>query len=164
MKNIHLPLLVSTMVLLSACTGSSERAALEEYLEQGEEIGIELSDAGTQFGTLMNVQADIGSWTEAEKAELQAVATRMKDLADRAASMDTPALLADAHPHLISSIEEMNLAVQGIVDIANDPSQISEKAAEILEEHGTKAGQYGDEYVQKMQETIGEKYPDMMQQ
>ncbi|UPA22858.1 hypothetical protein K8942_01435 [Candidatus Peribacteria bacterium] len=157
-----LPLVLSAFVLLSACS-DADRAAVEEYLSEGEDIGTELSDAGTQFSTLMNVQANIGSWTEAEKAELQAVATRMKDLAERAEDMNVPSILSDAHPHLVSSIEEMNLAVQGIVDIANDPSKITEKAAEILDEHGTKAEQYGNDYVTKMQSTIAEKYPDMLE-
>lgn len=157
-----LPLVLSAFVLLSACS-DPDRAAVEEYLSEGEDIGTELSDAGTQFSTLMNVQANIGSWTEAEKAELQAVATRMKDLAERAEDMNVPSILSDAHPHLVSSIEEMNLAVQGIVDIANDPSKITEKAAEILDEHGTKAEQYGNDYVTKMQSTIAEKYPDMLE-
>jgi hypothetical protein len=153
---------ITCSVFLSACA-DPELTALETYLAEGEEIGMEMSEAGTRFETLMNVQANVLAWTQAEKDELVGILQEFEGLEDRAQAMTPPAILQDVHPILIEAIQEMKLSVQGVADIAANPSQATAAKAAELEAHATKGEELGNEYLMKLEAAIGEEYPEMME-
>lgn len=155
-----LPFALSCALLVSACAADPEQVALEMYMEEGEEIGTELSEIGGKFETLINVQGDMLAWTQAEKDELNNVASTIDQLLERANAMTPPAILQGVHPMLIEAIEEMTMAIDGIVLIANNPSKATERLAQEIEQHGTNAEKLADDYVAKLESAIAEAYPD----
>lgn len=152
---------LSALLLLSACASDPERSALETYLSEGEEIAQEMSDVGTRFETLMNVQANILSWTPDEKTELQAVVSTLDSLSERSKDVSVPVILADVHPLLTEALEEMGASVDGVASVANDPSKATVRLSEDIAAHATNGERLATEYVEKLEAAVRAAYPDL---
>jgi len=161
MRSRLAPLAVGSLLFLSACSSDPERTALETYLSEGEEIAQEMSDVGTRFETLMNVQANILSWTPDEKTELQAVVSTLDSLSERSKDVSVPEILADVHPLLTEALEEMGASVDGVASVANDPSKATVELSEDIAEHATNGERLATEYVEKLETAVRGAYPDL---
>lgn len=158
-----LPLALVSTLLFAACAPDAEQVAVEQYLMDAEVIADQMVEMGAKFDTLINVQHDIMSWSATEKQEITAVADALNSMMDQAEAMDPPAILADIHPTLIDSLDEMRLAVEGIETIANDPSKASEEFAKSIEDHAIAGEELGTEYADSMEAAVTEAYPEMME-
>jgi hypothetical protein len=164
MNSRLLPLLLVSAFLVSACAADPEQVALEQYLIDTEELGTQMSDMGTKFETLMNVQDDIFVWSDSAKQELDAVLDSLVEMEAHASSAIVPTVLQDVHPLLIKSIQEMRMAVEGVVAIAENPSVATTKMATDIEVHATKGEELGIEYAEEMEASITAAYPEMMEE
>lgn len=154
-------LLSSTVFLLSAC-GNTERVALENYIEVGDEVGQTVSEAGSKFETLMNVVQDPTAWTEDEKQELQNIIALMDSAKVMAGNMNPPAIIQEIHPLLLQAINEMYSAIVMMAELANDPANTSEEKLTMMTDTIDAGDKHITEYMTKMEAAIGEKYPDLM--
>lgn len=159
-----LPALFVSALMLCACAPDPEQVALEEYLESADSMGDKMVEMGTKFETLMNVQGDMLSWSDAEEMELDAVHTAMLQMEADAKVMTPPAILTDVHPLLIGSIQEMRMAIEGVLKIAQDPAIASNKLAAAIEAHGIKGEELGTQYAEEMEAAIAAAYPEMMEE
>ncbi len=155
-------LLAISLVFLAAC--SNEGAAIESYFLETEEITTSLSEVAGKFETLMNVQANMLAWTEAEKNELTAVQDAIDQLSADAEQIAVPPVLVDVHPLLLEAIAEMRDVVNIVSDIAENPSLATEEAATDLEEKGANVEMLTNEYVEQLEEKLGEEYPEFFEE
>ncbi len=164
MTSRFLPALFVSLLTLCACAPDPEQVALEAYLEDAEVLGDQMVEMGTKFETLMNVQRDVLAWSDAEEQELDTVHTAFLQMEADAKLMTPPAILVDVHPLLIESIQEMRMAVEGVLKIAQNPALASNKLAAEIEAHGTKGDELGTQYVEEMDAAITAAYPDVMEE
>lgn len=158
---ISLPIFLATLAL-AACSTNPERVALEAYLATGEQIANQMTEVGTKFETLMNVQGNILAWSDAEKQEIKTVSESLVQLESSVKAMNVPALLSTAHPLLIQSIEKMRAAVDGILKVAENPAMVTESMAAELESAATSAEALSTQYVQAMESALQTSYPDLL--
>lgn len=159
-----LPFLFVSALLVSACAPDPEQVALEEYLSHAETLGDQMVEMGTKFETLMNVQGNVLAWSDAEEMELDDVHTSLLQMEANAKAMVSPAILANVHPLLIASIQEMRMAVEGVLKIAQNSALASNKLAAEIETHGVKGEELGTQYVEEMEAAIAAEYPEMMEE
>jgi hypothetical protein len=164
MKSHLLPALLFSVLTLSACTPDPEQVALEEYLEDAEVIGDQMAEMGTKFETFINVQGNMLAWSDAEEQELDTVHSAFLQMETDAKALIAPAILEDVHPLLIESIQEMRMAVEGVLKIAQNPALASNRLANEIEVHGTKGEELGTQYVEEMEAAIAAAYPDMIEE
>ncbi len=155
---------VSCIALLAACTPDPERATLEAYLLEGQEISVGMNEMGSKFLTLTNVQANPLGWTQAEKDELQQIVEGIDELIAKANAMPSPVILKDVHPLLLGSLEEMRQAVESVVTVSEDPSKANDAFLADMEEHADKAEELVIEYANELELAVAEKYPDMVEE
>jgi hypothetical protein len=113
-----------------------------------------MSEMGTKFETLMNVQGNVLAWTDAEKQEMKTVQETMDALQQRAQAMEVPARLADVHPLLLQSIAEMKAAIDGIGSVATNPSVATSDLVDTVQAHMTKAEALSDQFGEKLQAVL----------
>jgi hypothetical protein len=159
-----LPFIAFSTLAISACTPDPEQVALEQYLGEAEVLGEQMSEMGTKFETLMNVQGDVLAWSDAEEQELDTVHSAFLQMETDAKEMTTPVILEDIHPLLIESIQEMRMAVEGVLKIAQNPALASNKLANEIEAHGVKGEELGTQYAEEMEAAIAAAYPEMMEE
>lgn len=159
-----LPFTILSALLVAGCSPDPEQVALEAYLSDADELGTQMVEMGTKFETLMNVKADILAWTDAEEEEMDTVHTAFLSMEADAKAMTPPAILIDVHPLLVESIQEMRMAVEGVLKIAQNPALASNKRAAEIEAHATKGEELGTEYTEQMEAGITAAYPDMMEE
>ncbi len=164
MNTRFIPVIALSVLMVSACAPDPEQVALEQYLEKAEVIGDQMIEMGTKFETLMNVQGDVLAWSDAEELELDTVHTAFLQMETDAKAMVAPAILADIHPLLIESIQEMRMAIEGVLKIAQNPALASNRLAAEIEDHGTKGEALGTQYVEEMEAAIAEAYPEVMEE
>ncbi len=162
--NTRLSLIALSVLAFSACTPDPEVVALEQYLTDAEAIGDSMMEMGTKFETLMNVQGDTFAWTDAEEQELDAVHTSLIEMEADAEAMVAPAILSDIHPLLIESIQEMRMAVEGVLRIAQNPAIASIRTVTEIETHATNGEALGTQYAEELEAAIAAEYPEMMEE
>lgn len=124
---------------------------------------MELSEVGTKFETLVNVQGNMLAWTPAEKEEMRTVTETVNALSVRAQAMTVPAVLESTHPLLIEAIGEMKQAIDGVAAIAEDPSKATDQFATDIEAHATKGEELADQYVASMEAALAAEYPELLE-
>lgn len=162
-KTLRAGIALCGFALLAGC-GDSERAAVEQYFLDMEPIAQNMSDVGIQFETMMDTQANVTAWTEAEKNEVREVDTAMKDLRSDVEAVSVPAMLADVHPVLENALSEMHGAVTMVLALAEDPSKATEAMADEMMAKAEKGEALANEYLQKLEAAVAAKYPDMLGQ
>ncbi len=130
----------------------------------GQEVGAVVSDAGSKFETLMNIQPNPLEWTDAAKQEIQTILSSLETAKDMADDMNPPAIIADIHPLLVSAIEEMNTAVAMMAELGANPADTTEEKLEAMVASIVASEEHINEYATKMEQTLGEKYPDLIQE
>lgn len=150
-------------LLFTACGASAEQVAVEQYLTDAEAIADQMVEMGAKFETLINVQQNMMNWSAAEKQEITALADALNSMINQAEAMNPPAILADIHPTLIDSLNEMLLAVEGIETIAKDPSKATEALAKSIEDHATAGEELGTEYADSMEAAVKTAYPELLE-
>lgn len=150
--------------LFAACGANPERAALEAYFAAGQQVGDLVLEAGNKFETLMNIQANPVAWTDAEKQEMTAITDAMTKAKEMAEAMQAPEVIADIHPLLVRSVSEMGSAMTGMSEMAATPASMSEERLNGLMESIQNGDSLISEYMTKMETTLQDKYPDLLEQ
>lgn len=156
-----LPFSIAALLILGACTSDPQQAALEQYLSDGEEIAQDISEAGTRFETLMNIQGNALSWTDDEKTELSSIVASLDVLQMRAETLSVPDILLDIHPLLIQAIVEISAAVDGVAVAADDPSKVTEQLINEIAKHTTDGEAFAHEYADKLEKAVSSSNPDL---
>ena len=156
-----LPLTLSALLFLGACSSDPQRAAVERYLSDGEEIAQGISTAGKRFETLMNVLGNTLSWTDDEKAELLSIVASLDTLQAQAEALSVPDVLTDVHPLLVHAIVEISAGVDGVAAIAQDPSNVTEQQIDEIAKHTTDGETFAHEYADALKKAVSSSYPDL---
>lgn len=163
MKSLALrsSVVVCGVLLLSACA-DTERAAVEQYLADMEPVADKMFEMGVQFETLMDTQADITNWTEAEKGELDEVDAALDEISADIDAMDVPTLLTQVHPLIQQSVAEMHSAVDIILSVAENPSMVTLEASDEMTASAESSEKLADQYLAEMEAAITARYPDLL--
>lgn len=159
-----LALTCSTALVLVACGGDPQRAAVEDYLASAGELANTVAEVSGKFETLMNVQSNPLNWSDAEQEEIAAIVASFADVEDAVKELTPPSLLAEAHATLVSSVEKMTEATRGIANVASDPGSFTNAMGTTIERQATEASRLMDAYVGAVEETVGATYPDLLQE
>jgi hypothetical protein len=148
---------------LSACA-LSERAAIAAYFEESQGIAERMAQVGAEFETLMEAQENPLEWSDEDKAALATHKAALDELHDKAASMSVPEAFVDVHPLLVRSIGEMVAAVDIIRAISEDATLATKEKGDEMTAHAEEGERLANEYVQKLEQVLQEKYPEMMEE
>lgn len=147
--------------LFVAC--NPETVAIATYFDEAQSVADRMVESGVKFETLMNV-ADPMAATDEINVELDTVVSELTMLRDEAAAMSVPADLVDVHPLLVESLVHMVDAVSMIQEIAADPSKATMARLSEMDEKASEGERLANEYAQKLEEVLAEKYPEMLEE
>lgn len=156
-------LVILSAIALSSCL-SAEQRAVQTYVEASQDIAERLTAAATEFEALMEAQSDPLVWTDDAKAHLAANLATFQALYAETDTMAVPPAFEDIHPLLVASLGDMSAAVEIIDGIAKDPTTASIEKGDEMTAKATSAEALANEYVDKLQETLETKYPEMMEE
>ncbi len=157
----HIPMrrLATTLLLGTLFLAGCSADPMQEYFTQGEMLAQDMSTAAERFENVINTQGDILQWTEEQKGEVRDVVETMDTLKTQAEAMTVPEDIKDIHPLLVQSITELGDAIRGILAIAEKPDTATEAGLNALAKKAQDGEAHANEYLQKMEARIKEKYP-----
>ena len=155
---------LSMVLVLAACKGTDEKAAMQAYMKKAQEIAQSLGQSGEKLDTLMNVHANAPQWSAAEKTELKAARDTMKGLLDDAKALTAPPLVADIHPLLIQGITELVETMDGVTTVTENPTAATPDMVKMLQSKPQQAQEHLNEYLQKLENALRDKYPDLLKE
>ena len=155
---------LSMVLVLAACKTVDEKQAMKDYLTKAQTLSQSMGDTGTRFEKLMTTHADMTKWTNVEKTELKTTRDAMAALRDQAKALTVPAALTDVHPLLVKGLTEITDTMDTIGQISANPSSITPDMATTMQAKANQAQTDLNEYLQKLEKVVQEKYPDLMKE
>lgn len=148
---------------LSACMMTEEQR-VAAYVEDAQAIAERMFAVGSEFETLMTEQPDPLQWSDETVASLDGILKTFAELRVETEGLSVPEALADVHPLLVRSLDDMIAVIDIVRDVAEDPAAATEEQSDEMMAKAESADALANEYVQELERVLAEKFPEMVEE